>query len=232
MPTWTRMGSSLTLVTTGWLWCTSAPAGLARVFTILVATGMTLGCIGDFFMAGLVIADREASTLGGIASFGLGHCAYIAGVLAFGNGAGLRAPGVRWASWLAWIVVGIAGWYVLVFAPASEPTVLHWAALPYALLLASTAGFATGLAVQERAFVPLAIGAALFLLSDLILAAQLFAKAHFRMINDVVWLMYGPGQMLIVYSSAAAIRLAVERTGQPPTVSLVVNKDMTHDYSS
>ena len=84
------------------------------------------------------------------------------------------------------------------------PTTLHWAALPYALLLASTAGFATGLALQDATLLPLALGAALFLLSDLILAAQLFNHLHFPLIGDVIWLTYGPGQMLIVYTLGRA----------------------------
>jgi hypothetical protein len=81
---------------------------------------------------------------------------------------------------------------------------LHRAALPYALLLASTAGLATGLAVQAPAFVPLAIGGGLFLLSDLILAARLFNGVYFYLIGDIVWLTYGPAQALIVYSVSSA----------------------------
>ncbi|MGB0384348.1 MAG: lysoplasmalogenase family protein [Ardenticatenaceae bacterium] len=68
--------------------------------------------------------------------------------------------------------------------------------------LATTTGLATALALQTSAFVWLAIGAALFLFSDLILAAQLFNGLHFRLIGDLVWLTYGPGQMMIVYSLA------------------------------
>jgi hypothetical protein len=79
------------------------------------------------------------------------------------------------------------------------------------VLLASTAGLATGLATQDAAFIPLAIGTALFLLSDLILAAQLFNGLHFKMIGDVVWLTYGPAQMLIVYSVASAMLAAFRR---------------------
>lgn len=60
----------------------------------------------------------------------------------------------------------------------------------------------TALALQTSAFVWLAIGAALFLFSDLILAAQLFNGLHFRLIGDVVWRGEGPGQMMIVYSLA------------------------------
>lgn len=216
MPDWTRMGSSLALVAAAWLWYAAAGTGPARLFTLFVALGMTLGCVGDFFMAGLVLASREASTLVGMLAFGLGHVAYIAACFHFGNRTGLDAPGPRWASWLAWLAVGAIGWYVVVFRDAAPPTPLDWAALPYSLLLASTAGLATGLAVQERAFVPLAIGAALFLLSDLILAGQMFRAAHFRLINDVVWLTYGPGQMLIVYAAAAALRVAAARAASPP----------------
>jgi hypothetical protein len=82
---------------------------------------------------------------------------------------------------------------------------LHYAALPYALLLSSTAGFATGLALNSGLFIPLALGCALFLLSDLIIAARLFNGVYFRLIDDVVWLTYGPAQMLIVYSVGAAM---------------------------
>jgi hypothetical protein len=86
----------------------------------------------------------------------------------------------------------------------TQRTPLHIAALPYALLLASTAGFALGMALQDGRFIPLTIGALLFLVSDLILAKQIFNGTHFKGIGDVVWLTYGPGQMLIVVSGVAA----------------------------
>jgi KUP system potassium uptake protein len=100
--------------------------------------------------------------LGGIAAFGLGHLAYIIALLQFGNTHGLDAPGPRYGAWLFWLLVGAAGWYFVVFR-GQQASVLHWAALPYALLLASTAGFASGLALQAPVFVPLALGAALFI---------------------------------------------------------------------
>ena len=50
----------------------------------------------------------------------------------------------------------------------------------------------------------LAIGAGLFLFSDLVLAGELFADYKFKSVGDVVWLTYGPGQMLIVYSIGIA----------------------------
>lgn len=57
----------------------------------------------------------------------------------------------------------------------------------------------------------LALGGALFLLSDLILAGDMFSDLFFRLIGDVVWLTYGPGQMLIVYSVGAAWQFSLTR---------------------
>src|SRR5690606_6901281 len=84
-------------------------------------------------------------------------------------------------------------------------SIVHWIALPYALLLSATAGLPTGPALQDSRFIPLAPGGALFLLSDLILAGDMFSGMTFRMIGDVIWLTYGPAQMLIVYSIGAVL---------------------------
>ncbi len=202
MPTWTRLVSSLTLVAAGWAWVAAANGSSAASFARLIAAGMTLGFLGDLFMARVLPVGSHV--LWGMAAFGLGHVAYIAAIIGFGNAHGLNAAAPRWAAWLIWLTIGAGAWYGVVFR-GQKPSVLHWAALPYALLLSSTAGFATGLAVQHLAFAPLAIGAMLFLISDLILAARLFAGRRFPLVDDVIWLTYGPGQMLIVYSIAAGL---------------------------
>ena len=69
--------------------------------------------------------------------------------------------------------------------------------------MAGTAGIASGLAVQDRRLLSLAFGGALFLASDLILACGLF-RGSFPHQTEAVWLTYGPGQMLIVFSTLAA----------------------------
>lgn len=74
-------------------------------------------------------------------------------------------------------------------------------------MLSSTAGCAFGLALQAPSLFPLAAGAILFLLSDTVLAAHLFNNAHFFLVDDVIWLTYGPGQMLIVYAAGSALGL-------------------------
>jgi uncharacterized membrane protein YhhN len=153
---------------------------------------MTLGCLGDFFMAGLIQVKQHV--LAGMLSFGLGHIAYILAFLSIGE-TGYTAP--QPVIVIIWLIIAAILWYLIVFR-GSEKTPLHYAALPYSLLLAATAGITTMRAFQSEAYILPAIGAALFLLSDLILATRLFNHARFWLIDDVVWLTYGPGQMLIV----------------------------------
>ena len=195
MPTWTRMVSSAVLVIAAWSWFVINRGN----FSLFLALGMTLGFVGDLWLAGVLGNGR--SIIGGIVAFGIGHIFYISAILMFGNQHGLDKPGIRWGATAVWLLVGLIGWYFAVFR-GQEVTILHWAALPYAMLLASTAGFATGLALQSSYFVPLAIGAALFLLSDLILAGELFSGLKFPFIGDVIWLTYGPAQAFIVYAAS------------------------------
>lgn len=203
MPLWTRMTSSLLLVIATWTWAVLARGTAAQTFAQWLALGMTFGLLGDLSMAGLIPWGQRV--LGGIAMFGLGHLFYITALVGFGNSQGLDQAGVRWGTLLVWLLIGFLGWYLMVFR-GQNSTVLHWAALTYALLLASTAGFATGLALQAPQFTPMAVGAALFLISDLILAGNLFSGLRFPLLDDVVWLTYGPGQMLIVYAVGSALR--------------------------
>jgi len=204
MPTWTRIASSLTLVIAAWSWYVFTRDTAVGAYSLLIAIGMTLGCLGDILLSESLPLPLKQPTLAGIAAFGLGHVAYIAAILSLGNARGLDAPGPRWGSEAVWLLIGLGAWYFVVNR-GGKPSVLHYAALPYALLLASTAGFATGLALQASAFAPLAIGAALFLMSDLILATELFNGRSFPFIGDIIWLTYGPAQALIVYSVNAAL---------------------------
>jgi hypothetical protein len=195
-----RMFSSLALVIAASLWALT-PAD-TTVIGVLIAVGMLLGFLGDLFMAKLIPVKEPV--LGGIGAFGLGHIAYIVALWLLGEQSGLNAPQAQWGALMALWLIGVACWYLVVFRPGAR-TMLHWAALPYTLLLSSTAGLAVGLALQSPAFILLAVGAVLFLLSDLLLAAQLFNNLYFRLIGDIVWFLYGPGQMLIVYGAGSAL---------------------------
>ncbi len=253
MPRWTRMASSLILVVAAWsyalLYREQAYAGVV----VLLAVGMTFCFIGDLFMAQLILRD-DRHILGGIGAFGLGHMAYIAAFLRLLSHSQplldwhmdyavnqlnivLPQPTINGLVLIGCWLFATFVWYRVIYRAANERTTLHFAALPYALLLATTVGAAlnvtlyawdlyslsnatqsvrdamllsrgassimgtessTALLNLARAAVP-ALGALLFFISDFILAARLFNKAYFRMIDDWVWLTYGPGQMLIVY---------------------------------
>ena len=199
MPAWTRMASSATLVAIAWLEVYFTRATPLGGYALLIAIGMSLGLLGDLILAQVIPFPEHV--LGSIAAFGLGHIAYLAAAVGLARQFGLVAPGPLWSMLALWLVIGVAGWYLVVFR-GQEPTTLHWAALPYALLLASVVGVFMGVALQSSLLIPAAIGAILFLASDLILASQLFAKRKFPLIGDVIWLAYGPGQALIVGSVA------------------------------
>lgn len=193
MPLWTRLTSSLTLVIIAWIWFISQRGTDIEQLALWLAIGMTLSFLGDIFMADIL--PLQPYVLYGILAFGVGHIAYIIG---FSNiGLQLDSNFPNFVVLIIWWLIGIVGWFFLVFWKTKREF-LHYAALPYALLLASTVGVATTIALGSPAFVIIAIGAALFLLSDLILAAELFSNLHFKLIGDVIWLTYGTGQMLII----------------------------------
>jgi uncharacterized membrane protein YhhN len=198
MPTWTRMASSATLVVAAFSWYAFSRGSGVSNYALLVAIGMVFGFLGDLLLAGLLPGGRNV--IGGILAFGVGHILYITAFLRFSEQVGLTDPTRRWTALVSFLLIGIIGWYFIVFRGAADPGLVHWIALPYALLLATTAGLAAGMALQDGRFVLLAIGAALFLISDIILAGQMFSDLSFPLISDVIWLTYGPAQMLIVYS--------------------------------
>jgi uncharacterized membrane protein YhhN len=150
--------------------------------------------------------------LGGIVAFGLGHIAYITGCVNLARRAGLTDRRVIAGALIVWQLVALVGWY-FVAVQGTEARALVWPALPYSLLLAATAGITSALALQERRFAGLALGGALFLASDLILACELF-RGPFSHQTECVWLTYGPGQMLIVFSSITAA-LVLRQRGPP-----------------
>jgi uncharacterized membrane protein YhhN len=191
MPRWTRLGSSLVLAGAAWLWWSQAPGP----YPLLIAAGMTLGLLGDLCLARVIPGGLPA----GMGAFGLGHLAYIAGFVSL-----VRPPGISPTAveqiWLAALVAGAVGWYLLLFR-GQRLALLHWAALPYSLLLMSPAGIAVGIALQTPSFWPLAVGALLFVVSDVMLAARRFRSVDFPLVEDLIWLTYGPAQACIVFGS-------------------------------
>jgi hypothetical protein len=212
-----RMGSSAILVVAAWYWYKVArPTAVGR-YSLTIAIGMTLGFVGDLFMASLIPFGDPM--LGGMASFGAGHVAYILAMFYLGRTVGLTAQRTRLLAWFVWIVIGTGSWYRIVYS-SDPPKTLAWPGLAYVLLLASTAGVATGLAMQSLILLPLAGGTMLFFLSDLMIAARQFGGLESKVVEATIWLTYGPAQMLIVYSSASALSLVQSNAKSLPAVSI------------
>ncbi len=189
MPRWTRLGSSLVLVILVWYGYVLAEDLSAVRYAGFIAAGMTLGLVGDLYMAQVLPSSNRMVT--GMAAFGLGHIFYITAIVSY-------AP-LGWIAWLIWVLVGATLAYAVIMR-SKQPLVLRRAALVYSILLASTAGVAGGLAIQHPLFTGLAVGGALFLISDLLIALDLFRDRQLPAMNIWIWLTYGPAQALIVTS--------------------------------
>ena len=210
IPRWSRLASSLMLVIAAWSWRAFASDAFHQTYTTLIALGMSAGFLGDLFLANIFTHSRSKSMMGGIGSFAVGHLFYIAGILLAARTLHLTNALIIGGSLLLFWLCAFVGWRMVVMRNVNrgkeKPTPLHWAALPYALLLASTAGLALALTLQSPAFWLLALGATLFLLSDLLLAEALFSYSSIPLHHDFVWLLYGPGQMFIVYNAMLLLR--------------------------
>lgn len=204
-----KTGSSLALVAFGWLSVAVTPPAMRSVAS-LVAVGVTLGCLGD---ASPLLGSRwpdPQRTLGNMLLFGLGHVAYIRACVLVRRWGRAKCRATLWYGSLAvWLVIGCVLWYFAAYTGTRHP-IMRVPALGYTLLLSATTGAAVGYALSDRLFAPVAIGAMLFLTSDLLLAIWIFHDFVFRPF-DFVWLSYGVGQMLIVVGTSGFIQINQRR---------------------
>ena len=175
---------------------TLALASLAAGAPILLAIALALGALGDFYLS----RAGQGAFLKGVAAFALAHAVYIALFVELPGGAGLFALSIP----------GWAGVVSLLALAASTPVWL----LPHAgPLKGPVAGYvaiitAMGIAALHLAgdFSLAAIGAGLFLGSDLILSVQMFRlradSLAYRVARQLVWPLYWGGQALIAYGVA------------------------------
>ena len=208
IPAWTLAASAATLLLLAWFGYLLTRAGTARAgYAFGIAAGLTACTVGDLF-----IARRPAPKWSpvGISFFACGHLLY-SGAIArylvryiaqYGDGLG----GMRWLALTLWLAFGaLAGWAVLLRARRRGPL---WAsaAVAYTLLLCSTAGLASGLALTVPLFGVLAAGALLLLLSDLVLVAALSVNLRLPWIGNAARLLRVPAQALIVVSIWSALQ--------------------------
>ncbi len=213
IPGWCKMASSVVLVLAGWTWYAALlgrpgkQMSLARRIAFLMTAGMALGTLGDFFNAGRLqeVIPLDDPTVGGLGSFLIGHILYITACVLLARKCKLTNKSAWSIAVGLWELAAVIGWYLIVYR-GEGAALLTWAALPYSMLLAGTAGVTGALALQDKRLTWLATGGALFLISDLILGYEIFQGPLWKQ-GEPVWLTYGPGQMFIVFAIGAMVSL-------------------------
>ena len=201
-----KMAASAALVAcAGLFWLGGARGTFLSPFSAFIFFGMFFGFLGDLTLAGFLRLPQQV--MFGMLWFGIGHILYIFAFcfLALGMfGVAVSAKAI--VAVLVWMIIAAVVWRLLIASPKTPP-VLNYGALGYGLLLGAMTGVATSLAIGHIAFIGTAVGAALFLVSDMILGNVLFRENRFRLARDLIWLLYIVGQFFIVFTNAVALRL-------------------------
>lgn len=170
----------------------------------LILAGMAFGHVGDWNFGG-VLGLPEPVVLGMLV-FGIGHVLYMTAYRRLGRALGLENWQAVALGIVGFLLLTLVAWATLIRNPAKGP-LMNYGALGYGFLLGAMAGWAAGLAAQDRRFTPLALGGVLFLTSDLFLGAQALRDLSFPRLGEIIWGTYIVGQALIVASTLTALRL-------------------------
>ncbi len=170
-----------------------------RRFAMGVAIGITMALVADIYGI-LPQTIRPVPPLAvSLLAFALGHLGFLYACWNAGSRLHLLKPVIWVASIVIWVTVGVVFWYAITTGDC-RLLEFRWPALAYTVLLGITVGAFSALGIQDRRFRLMAGGAVLFLASDLLLAVGLFRGGPGG-ITDIAWLIYGIGEMLIVYGA-------------------------------
>ena len=156
----------------------------------LLVAALGLSALGDAFLSG----DAERWLPAGLGAFLLAHVGYIWLFRTYGYGLGvLVAEPWRGAGAAAAVFAGVAMmvWLWRSLGPLRPAVALYAAALALMVVTALT------LPLRDWPAMP---GAALFLISDAVLSAELFKGLRTRWSGRAVWATYYAAQGLIAYS--------------------------------
>ncbi len=196
------MLAAITVALIGWL--AFAADGPAAHFAPWIALGLAFGLLGDITLAGLLPFKKPL--VPGMIAFALGHICYAVGIIIVGSLLGADKPDLTLALGLAGVALGLIAWW-LVVRPSKVSRTTRCGALIYGLLLFGVTALALALTLSTGRMGILAAGLALFLISDLLLISEITEFFRFRLMGDVIWVIYSTGQLLIGFAVLAAAGL-------------------------
>jgi len=199
---WLQRSTSLQLVLIAALIALSRTreSGL-HTYAFYVALGMGVSFGADLIMAAAGKSTRRL--IAGMATFAIAHSFYLIAMTGEPAQRGPLPIGFFLAALAALLAIGIVIWWLLVRVPKG-PDVLNYGALGYMAILSTMTALAVALALFDRRWWALGLGAVLFLASDAVLGNQIFRRNRWPYSSDVVWGLYIAGQAGIVLSTLAA----------------------------
>jgi len=198
-----RMSLSAILLLAAWLgWQGGARGTAMQTFALLILCGMAAGFVGDLIMARVLRTPNRL--IFGMGTFGLGHVFYLCALLHLSTKTGPLLEPRRLLVLAVALMASLVLWYRYVRAPGGS-RVLNVASLVYGLLIGAVMALAFALALGDAHYLGLALGALLFVASDMLLGNWVIQGHVWPGVNDAIWCCYATGQLLIVYSVAAAL---------------------------
>jgi uncharacterized membrane protein YhhN len=196
--------SALLVVVAFLQWQYGTAGSAVQVYSLLIFLGMVASFVGDLIMARLIPVPRRL--IFGMMAFAVGHACYVSAFTHLLRKSPLVGLGVAAIVCAGLLVFCVWAWYNLVCNP-DRGKAINIGSLFYGLLFGLAASLAILLAIGEPRYVSLAAGSLLFMLSDVILGNWVIRGHVWTSVNDVIWLTYVSGQLLIVYSVAAALNV-------------------------
>ena len=200
VPPWVHAASSFALLLLAWYGYLLTRAGTDSArYAFGLAAGLTFAVTGGLFLAS---AAKPIRTRIGFSASTLGHLLFIAALARFGTAFG--SP--RWILLCLWLAIGsLVCRAVLTQARGLEPR-LAAAVVAYLLLLFTTTGLGTGLALTRPLFGTLAAGTVLLLLGELSLLTQRLLRRRTPSFGNAARVLRWPGLALIALSIWSALQ--------------------------
>ncbi|MBN1427128.1 MAG: lysoplasmalogenase [Anaerolineae bacterium] len=190
----TMIGVVLTFGAIGWLGLTYGTSFEHYAFWILL--GLIAGAIGDLLMSG-IFSTAQAELLA-LVAFGIGHLCYATAILTVQSLLSVQGTYLFIGAAIG-MTAGCVIWLRFVRNPFGRRR-MNIGSLVYGTVLFAAAGMGAGLATASSRMMIMAVGLALFAVSDVILAQYILRRRRFPYIRDVVWVIYSAGQLLIAFS--------------------------------